>query len=124
MAEFAIGSASEIGVAATLATTLQPTLRLLEDKAEQAGRAVRLHPLIISAAYRKLMAGDKEGHDQELSVSLREMAKKNADIVVLAQASMARVLSRFSDEEQKKFITSPRLGMEKVKRILELSKLS
>ncbi|MBD2868792.1 aspartate/glutamate racemase family protein [Paenibacillus arenilitoris] len=112
MAEYAVRSAAVVGVAATLATTLQPTERLLRRTAEEEGRAIRLVPALASEAYGKLLAGDKEGHDRELAALLRKLAGET-DIVVLAQASMAWVLERFGEEERKKFISSPRLGMQK-----------
>lgn len=117
MAEFAVSFAGSIGVAATLPTTLQPTLRLLEEKAKQAGKLVRFETVLASTAYDKLLVGDQQGHDEELAAKLMELAAK-VDLVVLAQASMARVLARFSDEEQARFLSSPRLGMERVAAIL------
>ncbi|MFP5108757.1 aspartate/glutamate racemase family protein [Neobacillus sp. C211] len=118
MAEFAINSAEKIGVAATLETTLKPTLELLKQKAAQKQKKVEFEPILVSSAYQKLIANDKEGHDLDLSVTLRELAKK-VDIVVLAQASMARVVSSFTPDEQRYFVTSPELGMEAVKRTLK-----
>lgn len=119
MADFAIDMANTIGVAATLKTTLKPTLKLLTQKAEKKGKNVKFEPILVSSAYQKLLANDKEGHDLDLSVALRELAQK-VDIVVLAQASMARVVSTFTTEEQRQFVTSPELGMEAVKRTLQL----
>src|SRR5690606_27172199 len=110
MAEYAVRSASVIGVAATIATTLQPTERLLRQTADEEGKEVRLATALVSAAYEKLLAGDKEGHDNELAAALRKLAKET-ELVVLAQASMARVLDRFGEEERKQFISSPRRGM-------------
>jgi Asp/Glu/hydantoin racemase len=118
MAEFAINSAEKIGVAATLETTLKPTLELLKLKAAQKQKKVEFEPILVSSAYQKLIANDKEGHDLDLSVALRELAKK-VDIVVLAQASMARVVSSFTPDEQRHFVTSPELGMEAVNRTLK-----
>ncbi|MBB6735803.1 aspartate/glutamate racemase family protein [Cohnella zeiphila] len=118
MAEHAVRSAARIGVAATLETTLQPTQRLLRAKAEQAGRTALLEPVVAASAYKLLMAGDKEGHDRELAETLRLLAERT-DVVVLAQASMARVLDRFEPEERRKFLTSPGLGMDRVKQVLE-----
>jgi Asp/Glu/hydantoin racemase len=118
MAEFAINSAEKIGVAATLETTLKPTLELLKQKAAQKQKKVEFEPILVSSAYQKLIANDKEGHDLDLSVALRELAKK-VDIVVLAQASMARVVSSFTPDEQRHFVTSPELGMEAVNRTLK-----
>lgn len=113
MAEYAVHNAKVIGVAATLATTLKPTERLLLDTAKHEGCEVRLVPALVSSAYEKLLSSDKEGHDRDLAVALRELAGQT-DIVVLAQASMARVLDSFGEEEKKRFISSPRLGMQKV----------
>jgi Asp/Glu/hydantoin racemase len=118
MAEFAISSAEKIGVAATLETTLRPTLDLLKQKAAEQQKNVEFEPILVSSAYQKLIANDKEGHDLDLSVALRELAKK-VDIVVLAQASMARVVSSFTPDEQRHFVTSPELGMEAVKLTLK-----
>lgn len=122
MAEFAVGSAQTIGVAATLETTLQPTKRLISGKAEQAGKAVHIESVVANSAYQKLLAGDKEGHDEELADILRSLASKT-DLVVLAQASMARVISQFAPEEQKQFLSSPRLGMLRVKQVIEQLKI-
>ncbi len=114
MAERAVRSVSRIGVAATLGTTLRPTLALLRTKAQEAGREVELTPLLVSEAYRKLIAGDREGHDNTLAAALMMLAA-SVDLVVLAQASMARVLQLMPDTLQSKFLSSPRLAVERVK---------
>jgi Asp/Glu/hydantoin racemase len=118
MAEEAVHRAERIGVAATLRTTLEPTLRLLRSKAEAISRPVALEPLLVDAAFQRLAAGDRDGHDRLLVAALEEMAGRNK-VVVLAQASMARVLPALPDSLQDRFLSSPRLGMEQVKRILE-----
>jgi Asp/Glu/hydantoin racemase len=117
MAEFAVNSADRIGVAATLETTLRPTLELLKKKAEKQEKQIEFEPILVESAYQKLLANDKEGHDSDLSAALKKLAEK-VDIVVLAQASMARVVSTFPPEEQSRFVTSPELGMRAVKHIL------
>jgi aspartate/glutamate racemase len=118
MAEFAVSTAETIGVAATLETTLQPTKRLISDKAALDGKSVKIESVVAKSAYQKLIAGDKEGHDVELAEVLRGLAAKT-DLVVLAQASMARVISQFAPEEQAQFLSSPRLGMLRVKEVME-----
>jgi Asp/Glu/hydantoin racemase len=118
MAEFAIDSATKIGVAATLETTLKPTLELLKQKALEKNKQVEFQPILVASAYQKLISNDKEGHDSDLSIALRDLAKE-VDLVVLAQASMARVVSTFNKEEQRHFVTSPELGMDAVKRTLQ-----
>ncbi|HKY56239.1 MAG TPA: aspartate/glutamate racemase family protein [Anaerolineales bacterium] len=117
MAEQAVQRGERLGVAATLQTTLQPTTRLLQTKAQAAGKQVEVTPLLIEGAYQKLMAGDREGHDNLLVEKLQELTRA-VDIVVLAQASMARVLPRLSDADQDKILVSPRLAMERVKSVM------
>lgn len=117
MAEAAVRRGSNIGVAATLETTLAPTLALLKAKAEERDKEVRLEPRCISAAYERLLQGDREGHDKILTEALTDLAKE-VDVVVLAQASMARVLDSLPEALQDKFLTSPRLGVTRVRDVL------
>ncbi len=123
MAEQAVQRGEKVGVAATLSTTLQPTARLLRVKAQAAGRQVEIYPLLIEGAYQKLMAGDREGHDNLLVEKLKDLAR-TMDVVVLAQASMARVLPRLSLMEQNKILVSPRLAMERVKAVIDSLSMS
>jgi Asp/Glu/hydantoin racemase len=118
MAEKAISLGSRIGVAATVATTLQPTLKLLQDKAEKLSKQVEFQSVLAEEAYRYLINGDQAGHDEILASVLSELAEQ-VDVVVLAQASMARVLEKLTKEQQEKFLTSPELGMERVKQTIE-----
>lgn len=114
MAAAAVARGTTIGVAATLPTTLEPTKRLLLEQAALAGRAVTLKPVLATDAYRLLMAGDRGGHDAALAAVLLELAPQ-VDCVVLAQASMARVLALLPAEQRDKFLSSPRLAMEQVR---------
>jgi Asp/Glu/hydantoin racemase len=123
MAEQAVQRGERLGVAATLPTTLEPTTRLLHVKAQAAGKQVEITPLLIEGAYQKLMAGDREGHDNLLVENLQELAH-TLDVVVLAQASMARVLPRLSPAEQDKIIVSPRLALERVKTVIASPSIS
>ena len=117
MAEYAVQRGEHLGVAATLPTTLQPTTHLLRAKAQAAGKEVEITPLLIDGAYQKLMAGDRDGHDNLLVEKLGELAR-TVDTIVLAQASMARVLPRLSAADQGKVLVSPRLAMERVQNVL------
>jgi Asp/Glu/hydantoin racemase len=117
MTEQAVQQGDHIGVAATLQTTLQPTTRLLQHKAYQAGKEVEILPLLIEGAYQKLMAGDRDGHDNLLVEKLQKLAR-GVDVVVLAQASMARVLPRLTSADQEKILVSPRLAMGRVQSVL------
>jgi Asp/Glu/hydantoin racemase len=117
MAEEAVRRGSRIGVAATLATTLNPTLALLRRKAAEADKAVDIQSRLVDAAYQRLIAGDRDGHDRLLAEALTELVA-GVDVVVLAQASMARVLPMLPETLREKFLTSPRLSMERVQAAL------
>jgi len=117
MAEDAVARGDVIGVAATLATTLHPTLRLIERKAADANRTVTVKTRLVSAAYEQLMAGNAAGHDALLAEALLDLAAET-DVVVLAQASMARVVAQLPESLQNRFLSSPRLAMQRVKAVL------
>jgi Asp/Glu/hydantoin racemase len=114
MAEAALRSGRRIGIAATLPTTLVPTTRLLQAKASQAGGDLTLQPILVEGAYQNLMAGNRELHDELILDALKILAQQ-VDVIVLAQASMARVVPKLNPQEQEKVFTSPRMGMEQVK---------
>ncbi|MFB5193192.1 aspartate/glutamate racemase family protein [Alicyclobacillus fastidiosus] len=118
MAELAIERGQEIGVAATLPTTLNPTTELLRHKAKRAGKSIRLTPVVVDEAYRRLLKGDKAGHDEILSEKLLYLAE-STDVVLLAQASMAQVVETLPEHLQAKFLTSPRLGLLYARQVME-----
>lgn len=119
MAEMAIVKGREIGVIATLSTTLQPTLRLLQQKAKEQGGDRRFHSVLADEAYQMLIRGDVDAHDQILAQALDKLGERS-DVVVLAQASMARAVKLLPDDQQSKYLTSPELGMLRVKSSLGL----
>ena len=92
MAEKAVAVGRRIGVLATLRTTLDPTMALLADKAAAADRSVEIAEGLCAKAFDAVLSGDTETHDRIVSDALLEMASK-VDVIVLAQASMARVLN-------------------------------
>jgi Asp/Glu/hydantoin racemase len=117
MAELAVQRGNRVGAAATLATTLGPTKRLLEEKGRASGKPVEIIPLLVEGAYQRLMSGDREGHDALLVEALSALSGRT-DVIVLAQASMARVIARLPAGMQDKFLSSPLLAMEQVRRVL------
>lgn len=92
MAESVVRQAERIGVLATLRTTLDPTMELLRQKAAEAGREVELTECLCEDAFPAVLAGDTEKHDSILRKALLEDLKE-VDAIVLAQASMARVVA-------------------------------
>ena len=91
MAEAAVRMGHRIGVMATLKTTLEPTIALLREKAEEAGIHIDIVESLCDGAFDAVLAGDSITHDRILTEALRH-EMQGVDVVILAQASMARVV--------------------------------
>lgn len=85
-----------IGVAATLGSTLAPTADLIRRTATQAGAEVQVDDAIADGAFAALRSGDAAAHDRMVADAVRALAARS-DVVVLAQASMARAVAGGSD---------------------------
>lgn len=103
----------KIGVAATLRSTIEPTTELIERLAHQAGRSPEVESVVIEGAGDLLNEGKTEEYDRMVQAALKKLAEKN-DIVVLAQASMARAVAGLPEEERTRYLTSPVSGIEEV----------
>lgn len=110
MAEQAVRLGTRIVVSATVDSTIKPTLELLDETARRLGREVELVPVVFEAARAKLLEGDAEGYVRIIADGLHGAAA-GADVIVLAQASMAPALALCSDIEVP-ILTSPRSGLE------------
>jgi Asp/Glu/hydantoin racemase len=120
MAETAVRQAHTIGVLATLRTTLDPTTRLLREKAADAGRKVELVECLCEDAFPAVLAGDIATHDRILAQALVEDLK-GVDLIVLAQASMARVLTTLAaDVVHAPVLSSPELAILSARQALDL----
>jgi hypothetical protein len=82
----ATAGAGRVAVLATLESTLGPTGRLVERSA--AGTPVRVGATVVPGAAERADAGDRAGADALIAEAVRAAAG-DADVVVLAQASMA-----------------------------------
>jgi Asp/Glu/hydantoin racemase len=119
MAEAAVRRARTIGVLATLRTTLDPTLALLRQKAADAGRRVELVECLCEEAFPAVMAGDNETHDRILRKALVEELNE-VDVIVLAQASMARVLATLAPGALRPpVLSSPELAVLRARQLLK-----
>jgi aspartate/glutamate racemase len=112
MADAAVQAGDTVGVLATLPTTLGPTSELVAARATAAGRDVRVVSRLCDGAFDALARGDRDRHDAFVREGLEDLARES-DIVVLAQASMARVAEAVEDIDVP-VLSSPRLGMERV----------
>jgi len=117
MAEEAVRLGRRIGVAATLRTTLEPTLSLLQAKALDAGRDVDLVESLCADAFAAVLSGDNRTHDRLLADSLTAL-RKSVDVVVLAQASMARVVASLPQNGSAPILSSPELAVKRARTLL------
>jgi hypothetical protein len=121
MADRAVELGTRIGVAATVPTTLGPTSELIERAGRAAGRAVEVHTRLVEGAFDALRAGRLDEHDRLVLAGLNELGRW-AEVVVLAQASMARALAGAATLEAAgrtvPVLSSPRLGVERLRDVL------
>ena len=117
MAEKAVSLGRKIAVVATVPTTVGPSVRLIEQKAREAGREIEIETHLVKDAMMILIEqGDVETHNK-MVLSEVEAAAENCDVVVLAQGSMT-VLLPLLGHIQKPVLTIPRLGIQRMKEAL------
>ena len=108
MAAKAVQLGRRIIVAATLASTLQPTRTLIQDEADKQGKIIELIEVLCEGAWAKFEQGDRAGYVAAIAQRLRDVAHLG-DVIVLAQASMA-------DVDREDFgvpvLSSPKLGLQ------------
>lgn len=134
MIESALRQGSTIGAIGTLATTLEPTSDLIRRLAEARGTTEslrrgpgprpRAQPVEVVAhlcegAFDALRAGDLDEHDRRVREGLRAVIAR-AEVVVLAQASMARVADQLDEDGRGSvaILSSPRSSMERAAQVL------
>ena len=117
MAEKAVSLGKKIAVVATVPTTVGPSVRLVENKAKEMGKEIEIETHLVKDAMMILIEkGDVETHNKMVLGEV-EAAAETCDVVVLAQGSMT-VLLPLLGHIQKPVLTSPRLGVERVKEVL------
>src|SRR4051812_43621448 len=118
MARKAVSIGKRIGVVATLPSTLEPTVALIRSVAAEAGKSVELTPQVVEGAFAAVMGGDGAMHDALVGAAITSLAKSN-DVVVLAQASMARAVDALKLEDKPvPILSSPRLAIEHLATLL------
>lgn len=118
MADQAVQMGAKIGVVATLPTTLEPTSDLVRRRALVAEKDIELTSRLCEGAFDALMSGQPKVHDEMVATALKELAQQ-VEVILLAQASMARVIGRLSEEDKKvPIITSPELAVQHLASIM------
>ena len=117
MAAEAVRRGGRVAVLATSPTALGPSRALLEEWAARTGTAVQIELRLVDDALAALYRGDGQDHDVRVAACVRDFATR-ADTVVLAQASMARVLDTLDPPPPVPVLTSPRLALREVALLL------
>ena len=119
MADEAVMMAETIGVIATLPTTLEPTQALVQSRADANGRQVNIVTHLCEGAYEAVASGDTDTHDEIVRTGLKELMNK-VEVIVLAQASMARVVETLTEQEKTvPILSSPQSGIEATRAKIE-----
>lgn len=118
MADQAVQTGRRIGVVATLSTTLDPTADLIQRRAAIAGKEIKLTSRLAEGAFEALMGGDAAKHDALVSGALKDLSQQ-VDVIVLAQASMARVVNALTpDEKRVPILASPAIAVDYLATVL------
>ena len=118
MADKAVATGKRIGVVATLSTTLEPTVDLIQRRAAKAGKKIELTSKLCEGAFEALMSGDAAAHDAKVAAALKELSKQ-VDVIVLAQASMARVVDTLKPEDKRvPILASPGIAVDYLATVL------
>jgi len=119
MTETAVRSGNKIGVIATLKTTLAPTAALLASKAKALCKSIDLVECLCEGAFEAVLSGDTTTHDRIVGSALvKDMS--TVDTIVLAQASMARVVKAMPPGLiQVPVLSSPELCVQYTRNILQ-----
>ena len=96
LAETVVAESNRVLVVAAVETTIGPTLALLEEAAATAGRDVAFRTLVLPQAWALFQVGDQTGYTAAIADAIREKLG-DADMVVLAQASMAGAVAELED---------------------------
>ena len=119
MTDEAVKIADTLGVVATIETTLNPTINQIRKKMAILEKEIKIVPLLCSDAYQALISeNNPEKHDLLLYEAIKEIIE-DIDAIVLAQASMARLLPKLKKLTNKPILTSTESGIERAINILQ-----
>ena len=118
MADQAVAKGRKIGVIATLRTTLEPTADLIQRRALLEGKQIELTSRLCEGAFEALMSGDAAAHDAKVAAALKELSQQ-VEVIVLAQASMARVVDTLAPEDKRvPILASPGIAVDYLATVL------
>jgi Asp/Glu/hydantoin racemase len=118
MADQAVRLGNRVGVIATLPTTLVPTADLIRRRAAEIDKDVEITAHLCKGAFEALMSGNVAEHDAAVLKALNELSEQ-VDVIVLAQASMARVIDQLPKNQSRvPILASPPIAVDFLKDVL------
>jgi hypothetical protein len=96
MAAAAVAAGRRILVVACLATAAEPALDLIEEEARSAGTTVQTRVELFAGAWAHFLDGDTQRYLRAVADGTM-LVRRDADVVVLAQASMAGAAALLQD---------------------------
>ena len=117
MAEMAVEKGRIIGVIATVASTMKPSCNLVRKKATESGKEIEIREYLVAGALDILMKEKDIDKHNELVLQEIHKAEQECDVIVLAQGSMTALLP-YLGECSKPVLTSPRMAIERAKKLL------
>ncbi|MCU0508800.1 MAG: aspartate/glutamate racemase family protein [Anaerolineae bacterium] len=106
-----------IGIAATARPALDSLAALIAQAAASEGQPVEVEKLFCDGAYGFLLSGELTEHDRIVRGHLARLAAR-CDVVVAAQASMARAAEAAARELPMPVLSSPRPAVERLRELL------
>lgn len=118
MIERAVQEGKRIGVLASLGTTMDPTVSYIRRLAAGWGREVQVIGKVAEGAYQANARGETAVHDALITQAAKEI-QPEADVIILAQGSMARLEEELRGQTGLPVYSSPKLCAKEVKRMCE-----
>lgn len=117
MMDLALEQGGRIGLIGTLPSTMPSSERLLRKAAMDAGKDVKVFPMLCTEAFQALQAGDGRRHNDMLLEAV-EALSRDVDAIVLAQVSMS-VLEKELVNPRVPVFNSGRTGFAHAAKMLE-----
>ncbi|WP_130837626.1 aspartate/glutamate racemase family protein [Lachnoclostridium sp. Marseille-P6806] len=114
MCREAVRRGRRIGVMATLPTTLAPTCSTIRRAARECGMAVEITECLVDGAF-----GLNQEAFRERMGECADRIADSADVIVLAQGSMAYCESYLAERCRRPVLSSPRFGAAALRRALQ-----
>jgi Asp/Glu/hydantoin racemase len=117
MMDLAVQHGNKIGLIATVPTTIPASERLLKLAASEAGKEIEVTTILCTEAFKAILAGDIEKHN-EILVKEIEKLSETVSAIVLAQVSMSALEPHLKNTKVPVY-NSGRTGFDKAREILE-----